>query len=116
MEKFKKLAEWAIKLSEREEHLPKPKNECDHIWGCQLCGFIRAEPKEECEICKAVDELAPSESYCAKHKYQNPRATITPKPKKIEPIMFAFDAKKDFDAIMILKDKINEIIDNANNS
>ena len=31
-------------------------------------------------------------------------------PKPIEEIMFAFDAKKDFDAIMILKDKLNELV------
>ncbi len=28
--------------------------------------------KTECEMCKTVDELAPSMSYCTKHKYSNP--------------------------------------------
>jgi hypothetical protein len=43
------------------------KNETDSTSGiCWKCCN-----KEECEQCKLVDELAPSRSYCAKHKYEN---------------------------------------------
>jgi len=30
------------------------------------------EIRENCKMCKLVDDLAPSMSYCAKHKYFNP--------------------------------------------
>ena len=38
------------------------------------------EIKENCEQCKLVDELAPSKSWCAEHKYEN----TMPNPKEIK--------------------------------
>ena len=45
---------------------------------------------------------------CPRHGKEE--CDCSPHTQSIEEILFVFDAKKDFDAIMILKDKLNELI------
>ena len=89
-----------MKFKVKKEELERNYLSCS---GCKTLGCVI---KDEIEL-----EGEPVIKY---YSHNCEKTCNKERPKKIEKIMFAFDGKNDFNAIITLRDKINEIIKHIN--